>query len=178
MQSDCLPLDLEKAAGSQPPTLEVVQVVTERTRGLVGLLLWGFLHRALLISNPRHLWRQEMDSGPLRSENMLSLGKACRSLCWGPPAGHHQRYWSSPALLDLCTLPGLGYHRHSAAWLSCRYVAGTTNVKMAHDHYGKVLDSLAVTQQQAVKPGRAGRERAVVTGTMTTTKCSWKARRL
>lgn len=81
-QSEWLSLDLEKAAGNQPLLLDMVQVVTEGTRGFVGLLLWAFLPRALLVSNPPHLWRQEMDSGPLRIKNMASLGKACRSLCW------------------------------------------------------------------------------------------------
>lgn len=54
-QSEWLSLDLEKAAGNQPLLLEKIQVVTEGTCGLVGLLLWVFLPRALLISNPTHL---------------------------------------------------------------------------------------------------------------------------
>lgn len=88
----------------------MTQITTEGTHGLVGLLFWAFLLRILLISNPPLLQRQEMDSGPLRIKNVTSLSKVCRSLCWSSLAGHHQRYWPLPALLDLCTLLGLGYH--------------------------------------------------------------------
>lgn len=102
-------MDLGKAAGNQHLLAEVIQVVTEETRGLVGLFLCTVLYRALLISNSPHLWRQKTDSGPLRIKNMALLDKACRSLCWGPTAGHLQRYWSLAALLGLRTPPGLSW---------------------------------------------------------------------
>lgn len=104
-----LSLDLGKTAGNQS-LLEVVQVITEETNSLIELLLWAFLCRPLFISNSPHLWRQEMDSGPLRIKNMASLEKACRSLCSGSPAGYHQRCWSLAALLGLHTPPGLSCH--------------------------------------------------------------------
>lgn len=79
-RSEWLSVNLGKAAGNQPP-LEVVQVVAEETCRLAGLLLWAFFPRVLLISNPPHLWRQEIDSVPLRIRNVALLGKACRNLC-------------------------------------------------------------------------------------------------
>lgn len=125
---------LEKAARNQPLLLEVVQAVTEGTCGLVGLLLWALLHTGLIISNPLHLWMQEMDSGPLRIKNVALLGRTCRRLSWGSPAGQCQRYQSLPALFSLCTLTGLGTlscSRYSATCLWCMSMVGTVSVKTA-----------------------------------------------
>lgn len=106
-QAEWSSLGLGKAAGNQALLLEMVQVVTEDTCGLVGLLLQALLPRALLISNPPHLWRQKMDSRPLRIKNVSSLGKSLQELVLGstswPPS-------EVAALLGLRALPGLSCH--------------------------------------------------------------------
>lgn len=172
-------MDLENAAGNQP-LLEVVWVVTVGTHSLVGLLLQAFIPRALLISNPPHLWRQEKESGPLRIKKMAWPGKACRSLCWSPPGGH--RPCPLPLACVHCQVSiimgALSCSWYSACWLCCRSMVSTTSVKMARYDYGKVPESLTVPQQWAVGPGGASEEKALVAGKKPTTRCSWRAQRL
>lgn len=81
-------LGLEKAAGNQPLLLEIVHMVTEGTYGLVVLLLWVSLPRALLSSRPSHLCGQEMGSGSLRIKVMAWPCKACTAQA-GDGMGRH-----------------------------------------------------------------------------------------
>lgn len=78
-------LGLEKAAGNQPLLLEIVHIVTEVTYGLVVLVLCASL---LLISNPPHLWGQEIDSGPLRIKVTAWPYKSC-TVQAGDSMGRH-----------------------------------------------------------------------------------------